>query len=54
MLLVSVEQLAHRTTGEPFNRAQRNRGLFTIFSEALQYAVPAYVSSRLVSRASEP
>jgi hypothetical protein len=33
------------TPGEPFNRAQCNRGLFTIFSDALRYDVPAHVSS---------
>ena len=33
--------------------AQRNRGLFTIFSDALHYDVPAHVSSWLVSGASE-
>ena len=30
---------------EPFNRAQRNRGVFTIFSDALQYDVPAHAFS---------
>jgi hypothetical protein len=46
--------LLSRTPGEPFNRAQRNRGLFAIFSDALHYDVPAHVSSWLVSRDSEP
>ena len=35
-------------------RASFFRGLFTIFSDALHYDVPAHVSSWLVSRASEP
>ena len=38
----------------PFNRALCNRGLFTIFSDALHYDVPAHASSWLASRTNEP
>jgi hypothetical protein len=44
-LKIDSEVFRSRTPGEPFNGAQRNRGLFTIFSDALHYDVPAHVSS---------
>src|SRR5260370_37071346 len=53
-LQIDSEVFRCRTSGESFNRAQCNRGSFSIFSDALQYDVPAHVSSWLVSRASEP
>jgi hypothetical protein len=53
-LKIDSEVFRSRTSGEPFDGAQRNRGLFTIFSDAFHYDVPAHVSSWLVSGASEP
>jgi hypothetical protein len=53
-LKIDSEVFRSRTLGEPFDGAQRNRGLLTIFSEALHYDVPAHVSSWLFSGASEP
>ncbi len=44
-LKIDSEVFRSRTPGEPFDRAQRNRGLFTIFSDAFHYDVPAHVSS---------
>jgi hypothetical protein len=53
-LQIDSKVFRNRTPGDPFDGAQRNRGSFTIFSDALHYDVPAHVSSWLVSRASEP
>ena len=53
-LKIDSEVFRSRTLGEPFDCAQRNRRLLTIFSDALHYDVPAHVSSWLVSGASEP
>jgi hypothetical protein len=53
-LKIDSQVFRSRTSGEPFDGAQRIRGLFTISSDALHYDVPAHVSSLLVSRASEP
>jgi hypothetical protein len=53
-LKIDSEVFRSRTPGEPLDGAQRNRGLFTIFSDALHYDVPAHVSSWLISGASEP
>jgi hypothetical protein len=53
-LQIDSKVFRSRTPGESFNRAQRNRGSFTIFSDALHYDVPAHVSSWLALRASEP
>jgi hypothetical protein len=53
-LKIDSEVFRSRTLGEPFDGAQRSHGLFTIFSDALHYDVPAHVSSWLVSRGSEP
>jgi hypothetical protein len=44
-LKIDSEVFRSRTPGEPFDGAQRNRGLFTISSDALHYDVPAHVSS---------
>ena len=40
-LKIDSEVFRSRTPGEPFDGAQSNRGLFTIFSDALHYDVPA-------------
>jgi hypothetical protein len=40
--------------GHPFHGAQRNRGSFTIFSDALHYDFPVHISSQSGLRASEP
>jgi hypothetical protein len=53
-LKIDSEVFRSRTPGDPFDGAQRNRGSFTIFSDALHYDVPAHVSSWLALRASEP
>jgi hypothetical protein len=53
-LQIDSEVFRCGTPGESFNRAQCNRRLFAIFSDAFQYDVPAHASSRLVSRANEP
>jgi hypothetical protein len=49
-LQIDSEVFRSRTLGEPFDVAQRNRGSFTIFSDALYYDVPAPVSSWLALR----
>src|SRR5271165_279966 len=41
-LQIDSEVIRCGTAGEPFNRAQYNRGFFAIFSDALQYDVPAH------------
>jgi hypothetical protein len=53
-LKIDSEVFRSRTPGGPLNGGQSNRGLLTIFSDALHYDVPAHVSSWLVSGASEP
>src|SRR5260370_38390685 len=52
-LQIDSEVFRCGTPGEPFSRAQCNRGLFTIFSDALHYDVPAHASSWLASGTSE-
>jgi hypothetical protein len=54
LLKTDSEVFRSRTPGEPFDDTQRNRGLFTIFSDALYYDITAHASSWLVSGASEP
>jgi hypothetical protein len=44
-LQIDSEGFRGPTPGEPFDGAQRNRGSFTIFSDALHYDVPAHISS---------
>ena len=44
-LQIDSKVFRSRTPGDPFDVAQRNRGSFTIFSDALHYDVPAHVSS---------
>src|SRR6202022_777085 len=53
-LQIESEVFRCGTPGDPFNRAEGNRGLFAIFSDALQYDVPAHASSWLDLRVSEP
>src|SRR5271165_5083494 len=44
-LQIDSKVFRSRTPGDPFDGAQCNRGLFTVFSNALHYDVPAHVSS---------
>jgi hypothetical protein len=44
-LQIDSEVFSSRTPGEPFDGAQCNPGWFAIFSDALQYDVPAHASS---------
>jgi hypothetical protein len=53
-LQVDSEVFRSCSPGDPFDGAQRTRGSFTIFSDALHYDVPAHISSRSGLRASEP
>jgi hypothetical protein len=49
-LKIDSEVFRGRTPGEPFDVAQRIRGLFTIFSDALHYGFYLSLNRRLVNR----